>query len=65
VDNAARLFICEAPQIGSSQYTYAEASMSQSKEEIITSTENALYFFGEVPVVIVLDKLKSTMCELL
>lgn len=45
--------------LGASQYTYVEASLSQKKEDFITSLENALRFFGGVPHGIVLDNLKS------
>ena len=31
--------------LGASQYTYAEASMSQQKEDFVTSVENAMCFF--------------------
>ena len=35
--------------LGASQYTYAEASMSQQKEDFVTSVENAIQFFGGTP----------------
>ena len=49
--------------LGSSQYTYAEATMSQSKEDFITSVQNALYFYGGVPAAIVPDNLKSAVTK--
>jgi len=49
--------------LGSSQYTYAEATMSQGKEDFITSVENALHFFGGVPAAIVPDNLKSAVTK--
>ena len=49
--------------LGASQYTYAEASMSQKKEDFIASTENALHFFGGVPAAIVPDNLKSAVIK--
>lgn len=42
-----------------SHYTYCEASWSQRKEDLIKSCENALHFFGGVPMAIVPDNLKS------
>lgn len=47
--------------LGSSQYTYAEASLSQQKEDLIKSVENALQFYGGVPAAIVPDNLKSAV----
>ncbi len=49
--------------LGASQYTYAEASFSQKKEDFITSTENALHFFKGVPAAIVPDNLKSAVTK--
>ena len=46
-----------------SQYTYAEASYSQKKEEFIKSIENSLHFFGGVPAAIVPDNLKSAVTK--
>jgi transposase len=43
--------------------TYAEASMSQKKEDFIESVENALRFFGGVPQGIVPDNLKSAVTK--
>jgi transposase len=48
---------------GASQMTYAEASMSQKKEDFIESVENALHFFGGVPQGIVPDNLKSAVTK--
>jgi len=47
--------------LGASQYTYAEATPSQQKEDLITSVENALQFYGGVPAAIVPDNLKSAV----
>lgn len=44
-----------------SQYTYVEASMSQKREDMITSMGNALSFFGGTPKAIVSDNLKSAV----
>ena len=44
-----------------SHYTYCEASRSQRKEDLIRSCENALHFFGGVPMAIVPDNLKSAV----
>jgi transposase len=49
--------------LGSSQYTYAEASPSQQKEDLIRSVENALHFYGGVPAAIVPDNLKSAVIK--
>ena len=49
--------------LGSSQYTYAEATMSQGKEDFVSSVENALHFFGGVPSAIVPDNLKSAVIK--
>lgn len=44
-----------------SQLTYVEAVMSQKKEDLIKGCENALYFFGGTPQVIVPDNLKAAV----
>lgn len=49
--------------LGASQYTYAEASMSQKKEDFIASVENALHYFKGVPAAIVPDNLKSAVTK--
>lgn len=49
--------------LGSSQYTYAEATPSQQKEDFIASVENALLFYGGVPQAIVPDNLKSAVTQ--
>ncbi|MCK5537769.1 MAG: IS21 family transposase [Bacteroidales bacterium] len=49
--------------LGASQYTYAEASMSQKKEDFITSVENALHYFKGVPKAVVPDNLKSAVTK--
>lgn len=47
--------------LGASQLTYAEAVMSQQKEDFIAACENALHFYGGVPAAIVPDNLKSAV----
>ena len=49
--------------LGASQYTYAEASMSQQKEDFVTSVENSMRFFEGVPAAIVPDNLKSAVIK--
>jgi len=49
--------------LGASQYTYAEASMSQQKEDFVRSVENAMIFFEGVPAAIVPDNLKSAVIK--
>ena len=49
--------------LGASQYTYAEATKSQSKENLISSVENAFHFFGGVTAAIVTDNLKSAVTK--
>ena len=44
-----------------SQYTYVEASLSQKREDLVTSCGNALQFYGGVPKAIVSDNLKSAV----
>jgi len=44
-----------------SQYTYVEASSSQKRDDLITSCQNALRFYGGVPNAIVSDNLKSAV----
>lgn len=47
--------------LGASRYTYVEAVMSQTKEDLINACQNALEFFGGVPLAIVPDNLKSAV----
>lgn len=49
--------------LGASQYTYAEASLSQKKENFIASVENAMHYFKGVPAAIVPDNLKSAVTK--
>jgi len=49
--------------LGSSQYTYAEASFSQKRDDFVSSVENALLFFGGVPQAIVPDNLKAAVTK--
>ena len=49
--------------LGASQYTYAEASPSQQKEDFVASVENAIRFFGGTPGAIVPDNLKSAVIK--
>ena len=44
-----------------SHYTYCEAVWSQRKEDLIAACENALHFFGGVPMAIVPDNLKPAV----
>ena len=44
-----------------SHYTYCEAVWSQKKEDLIPACENALHFFGGVPMAIVPDNLKAAV----
>ena len=49
--------------LGASQYTYAEASMSQKKEDFIASVENAMHYFKGVPAAVVPDNLRSAVTK--
>jgi Transposase and inactivated derivatives len=49
--------------LGYSQYTYAEASPSQQKDDLIESVQNALHYFQGVPRVLVPDNLKSAVTK--
>jgi transposase len=49
--------------LGASQYTYAEATPSQGKEDFVSSVENALQFYQGVPAAIVPDNLKSAVTK--
>ncbi len=49
--------------LGASQLTYAEATMSQKKEDFITSVENAIHYYQGVPQAIVPDNLKSAVTK--
>lgn len=49
--------------LGTSQLTYVEATMSQCKEDFITSCEHALGYYGGVPMAIVPDNLKSAVTK--
>jgi transposase len=49
--------------LGGSQLTYVEAVESQDMEDFIRCCENALHFFGGVPVAIVPDNLKSAVSK--
>jgi transposase len=49
--------------LGASQLTYAEAVMTQQKEDFIGACENALHFFGGVPSAIVPDNLKAAVTK--
>ncbi len=55
-DVQAQIFVAV---LGASNYTFAEATPSQTVENWIGSHQRALEFFGEVPKVIVPDNLKS------
>ena len=49
--------------LGASQFTYAEVSLSQKKEDFVASVENALHYFKGVPSAIVPDNLKSAVIK--
>ena len=49
--------------LGASQLTYVEAVMSQQKEDFIGACQNALHYFGGVPLAIVPDNLKSAVTK--
>jgi len=49
--------------LGASQYTYAEASISQRKEDFIASVENAMHYFKGVPAAVVPDNLRSAVTK--
>ena len=49
--------------LGCSQLTYVEATESQRKEDFIRSCENALHFYGGVPLALVTDNLKSAVTK--
>jgi transposase len=49
--------------LGSSQLTYVEATMTQRKEDFIGSCENALHYYGGMPLAIVTDNLKSAVIK--
>ncbi len=49
--------------LGASQYTYAEVSPSQKKEDFIASIENSLHYFQGVPAAIVPDNLRSAVTK--
>ncbi len=46
-----------------SQYTYVEASMSQKKDDFISSINRCFTFFGGVPKAIVTDNLRSAVTK--
>jgi len=47
--------------LGCSLLTYVEATYSQSKEDFITASENAFYYYGGVPQAVVPDNLKAAV----
>jgi transposase len=54
------VFVCV---LGSSQYTYVEASASQKKDNFIRSVENALWFYVGVPAALVPDNLRAAVTK--
>ena len=46
-----------------SHYTYCEAVWSQSKQDLIKACENALHFYGDIPMAIVPDNLKAAVAR--
>ena len=49
--------------LGRSQYAYVEAMPSQTIEDFIAATENAIRYFKGVPLAIVPDNLKSAVIK--
>jgi len=49
--------------LGSSQLAYVEATLTQQKEDFISSCENSLYYYGGSPKAIVTDNLKSAVIK--
>jgi transposase len=49
--------------LGASQLTYAEATLSQKKEDFMASVENAMHYYRGVPQAIVSDNLKSAVTK--
>lgn len=49
--------------LGCSQLTYVEAVYSQKKEDLIRACENALHYYGGVPLAIVPDNLRSAVSK--
>ena len=49
--------------LGASQLTYIEAVVTQQKEDLIPACENALHYYGGVPLAIVTDNLKSAVTK--
>jgi len=49
--------------LGASQLTYAEATLSQKREDFIVSVENAMHYYQGVPLAIVSDNLKSAVTK--
>ncbi|MFM8453689.1 MAG: IS21 family transposase [Gammaproteobacteria bacterium] len=49
--------------LGASQLTYIEASFTQQKEDFVASCENAIHYYGGVPMAIVPDNLKSAVTK--
>jgi transposase len=47
--------------LGASQLTYTEATMTQQKEDFISSCENALHYYGGSPRAIITDNLKAAV----
>jgi len=54
------IFLCV---LGSSQFTYVEACVSQKKEDFIRCIENALWHYGGVPKALVVDNLKAAVTK--
>jgi len=52
------VFVCI---LGSSQFTYVEATMSQKKEDFIASCRRSLEYYGGAPRAIVPDNLKAAV----
>ena len=49
--------------LGASQLIYVEATLTQRKEDFLSSVENALHYYGGVPQAIVPDNLKTAVTK--
>jgi transposase len=49
--------------LGASQLTYAEANLSQKKEDFITSVENGIHYYNGVPLAVVPENLRSAVTK--
>lgn len=65
--NCVTAEVCQAEVfvaiLGASQLAYAEATLTQKKEDFVSSCENALHYFVGAPQAIVTDNLKSAVTK--